>query len=297
MSVACERWVGTRRDCYIDPSSSLDHSRASSSSWLGCSTVRHWCCLLTFDPANMPFQNDVPEGSDTFRWQLWEEIAQVDLAENMGQGKIPWYTHRLIHRKRVTSELHDSYFRLMTIKHAIPKIEWAIELLYNSVETGSQWVVDQRGRRQNVGEKATTQQKESSGLSLEIRPVGEKMLEWEHFPERLGPQDPGWAAQGNENDTQRCPEGLVRSIRCSLCSVHNSLSHATFQIKWEVYFLMKSSLVFIHCVNMYSACICVYLHIYYVEYTRIERPKPSVCKLVLTFQSQLSRGRPVYIIS
>ena len=41
--------------------------------------------------------------------------------------KIPWYSHRLTHRRRVTSELHDSYFRLMTIKHAISKIEWAIE--------------------------------------------------------------------------------------------------------------------------------------------------------------------------
>ena len=40
--------------------------------------------------------------------------------------KFPWYTHRLMHRKRVTCELHDSYFRLMTIKHAIPKIEWAL---------------------------------------------------------------------------------------------------------------------------------------------------------------------------
>ena len=48
-----------------------------------------------------------------------------------------------MHRKRVTCELHDSYFRLMTIKHAIPKIEWAIELLYNSVKTGSQLVGDQ----------------------------------------------------------------------------------------------------------------------------------------------------------
>ena len=42
-----------------------------------------------------------------------------------------------MYRKRVTCELHDSYFRLMTIKHAIPTIEWAIEwaieLLYNSV--------------------------------------------------------------------------------------------------------------------------------------------------------------------
>ena len=62
-----------------------------------------------------------------------------------------------MHRKRVTCELHDGYFRSMTIKHAIPKlvevthpdgklwgdIEWAIELSYNSVETGSQLVGDQ----------------------------------------------------------------------------------------------------------------------------------------------------------
>ena len=49
------------------------------------------------------------------------------LANEMGRGKkCPWYTHRLTHRKRVTSELHDSYFRLMTFKHAISKIEWAL---------------------------------------------------------------------------------------------------------------------------------------------------------------------------
>ena len=72
----------------------------------------------------------------------------------MGQGKIPWYSHKLMYRKRVTCELHDSYFRSMTIKHAIPRttegthpdgqlwgnIEWVIELLYNSVKTGSQLV-------------------------------------------------------------------------------------------------------------------------------------------------------------
>ncbi len=52
----------------------------------------------------------------------------------------------------MTSELHDSYFRLITIKPAIPKtaevthsygqlwgdIVWVIKLLYNSVKTGSQ---------------------------------------------------------------------------------------------------------------------------------------------------------------
>ena len=45
--------------------------------------------------------------------------------------KFTWYTHRLMHRKRVTCELHDSYFDLMTIKHAISKIEWAIEWVLN----------------------------------------------------------------------------------------------------------------------------------------------------------------------
>ena len=54
------------------------------------------------------------------------------LADEMGRGKkFPWYTHRLMHRKRVTCELHDSYFRLMTIKHAISKTEWAIEWALN----------------------------------------------------------------------------------------------------------------------------------------------------------------------
>ena len=48
------------------------------------------------------------------------------LADEMGRAKkFPWYTNRLMHRKRVTCELHDSYFRLMTIKHSILKIEWA----------------------------------------------------------------------------------------------------------------------------------------------------------------------------
>ena len=156
----------------------------------------------------MPFQSDAPEGSDTFRGQLWEKIAKADLADEMGQGKSPWYTHRLMHRKKVTCKLHDSYFRLMTIKHAIPNIEWAIELLCNSVETGSQWVGTQRSWRQDVVEKATNRQKGPSGPQCVWRPVGEKMLEWEHFPERLGPQTSGWAAQENENDTRRCPEGL-----------------------------------------------------------------------------------------
>ena len=60
------------------------------------------------------------------------------LADEMGRGKkFPWYTHRLTHRKRVTCELHDSYFRWMTIKHAISKIKLAIEWALNYYITQS----------------------------------------------------------------------------------------------------------------------------------------------------------------
>ena len=77
-----------------------------------------------------------------------KKLRRWDLVDEMGQGKkIPWYAHRLMHRKRVTCELHDSYFRLMTIKHDILKIEWAIEWALNYYITQSrQEVRDQLER-------------------------------------------------------------------------------------------------------------------------------------------------------
>ncbi len=55
------------------------------------------------------------------------------LADEMGRAKIiPTVHYRVMHRKRVTSELPDSYFRLMTIKHSISKIQWAIMWALNN---------------------------------------------------------------------------------------------------------------------------------------------------------------------
>ena len=120
---------------------------------------------------NMPFQR---RGSCIFHWhgRAWLTIWD--------RGKIPRYSHRLMHRKRVTRELHDSYFRSMTIKHAIPRtaevthpdgqlwgdIEWAIELLYNLVKTGSQlvWRRDPLVIRCRRG--SSTQQSGPPGLRL-----------------------------------------------------------------------------------------------------------------------------------
>ena len=82
-------------------------------------TGRKWHILMAVMRGN-------PVGGN---WLMkWDELK-----------KFPWYTHRLMHRKRVTCELHDSYFRLMTIKHSISKIEWAIVWALNYYITQSRW--------------------------------------------------------------------------------------------------------------------------------------------------------------
>ena len=86
-----------------------------------CST----CCILVFDPA----KNAIPRWCTGRKWHI---LMAVMKGNRVGGNwlmkwdevkKFPWYTHRLMHRKRVTCELHDSHFRLMTIKNAISKIE------------------------------------------------------------------------------------------------------------------------------------------------------------------------------
>ena len=98
------------------------------------------------------------------------------LADEMGRAKkFPWYTHRLTHRKRVTCELHESYFRWMTINHAIPKIKWAIEWALNYYITQSRLKFDfefqleiRRGKRRDVVGKATPSRWGPSGTPMEF---------------------------------------------------------------------------------------------------------------------------------
>ena len=66
-----------------------------------------------------------------------------------------------MHRKRVTSELHDSYFRLMTIKHSISKIHkaivWALSYYLTQVSLGPRAVASRLpdSQRPDVVGKAT----------------------------------------------------------------------------------------------------------------------------------------------
>ena len=121
-----------------------------------------------------------------------------------------------------------------------------------------------RGRLNDYKTRWRQEVRVGDQMSLETRSVGEKMLEWEHVPERLGPQAPGWAAQENENDTRWYPEGLGRSICCSLCSVFNSLSHPAFQIKSEVYFSKNSVARRYYCVMILHAYVDVYVLCVYI---------------------------------
>ena len=131
----------------------------------------------------------------------------------MGQGKSPLYTHRLMHRKRVTSELHVSYFRLMKIKHAIPKIEWAIEWaieqLYNSVRTGSQRVGGQTIWRSDELEKRCGRKSHHSADGvwrsdqLVIRCSRESQQRVQHID--LISQASGWAS--GEQERHRAMSG------------------------------------------------------------------------------------------
>ena len=68
----------------------------------------------------------------------------------------------------------------------------------------------------------------------------------------------GWAALENEKDTTLMVIRVGVNI-LQFCSASNSLSHTTFQIKWEVYFskrLCRSSLL----CRYDSVCICIYAY-------------------------------------
>ena len=82
-----------------------------------------YCYILTFWPglkchSKVMHRKEVTHSNGSYE----RKSRGRKLADEMGRAKkFPWYTHRLMH-----CELHDSYFRLMTIKHSISAIEWAL---------------------------------------------------------------------------------------------------------------------------------------------------------------------------
>ena len=93
-------------------------------SWFVC---RH---SVIFWPSTRP-KNTTPRWYTGRKWHITMASNRKRSrgrikAYDMGQDEGPIVPLTVMHRKRVTSELHDSYFRLMTIKHSFSKIQWAI---------------------------------------------------------------------------------------------------------------------------------------------------------------------------
>ena len=190
--------------------------------------ARKECYILTFDPAQNAIQGDAPEEGDTFQWPVIKRDRVGGLRLIIwDKVKVPLCHYRVIHRKRVTCELHDSYFRLMTIKHAISKIEWTIEWALNY------YIAQTRQKSRQL--EFEFQLEARCGRETHTRPKGlEALMNW--GPEKLlircskGSQHPAeWTPeppvehQENEKDT------TLMAIRVGVkiyqfCSVSRSLS-------------------------------------------------------------------------
>ena len=137
--------------------------------------------------------------------------------------KIPWYSHRLMHQKRVTSELHDSYFRLMTIKHVISKIEWALN--YYITHSRCSWVEFEFQLGWRCVRGSHTRPK---GLGALMNWGPEKMLircskESHHSAEWT----PGPPVEHQENEEDTTLTAIRVGVKIfQFCSVSSSLSHA-----------------------------------------------------------------------
>ena len=147
--------------------------------------ITHICYILTFWPGQKCHSKVMQRKEVTHSNGSYERKSHGrKLADEMGRAKkFPWYTHRLIHRKRMTSELYDSYFRLMTIKHSISKIESASNDYITQLSSTSQLSSTASCSRVGDGVRRDVVGKTTSGrggpreprVSLGTREVADKM--------------------------------------------------------------------------------------------------------------------------
>ena len=118
----------------------------------------------------------------------------------------------------------------MTIKHAIPKIEWAMELLYNSLKTGSQLVWSTVWRPDPL-----------------VTRCGRDSQHPEEWALRPPVEQPGERERHNADGYKSGGQYVA-----VLFALQLPLTHATFKIKCEVYF-SKNCVARLHDESAYDA--------------------------------------------
>ena len=156
--------------------------------------------------------------------------------------KVPLCQYRLMHRKRVTCELHDSYFRLMTIKHSISKIQWTIVWVLNY------YLTQLSSTSQGSCQEGSRQLETRCGKESHTRPRGPSVTPME------------WTPALGEQERHKVTVITVGSRNYSLCSVSSSLSLGTLEqpfralaIKWEVKYIYKE--VFMRRLLLRPSCV------------------------------------------
>ena len=174
----------------------------------------------------MLFQGDAPEGRETFQWPVIERDRVGGLRLIIwDKVKVPLCLYWVMHRKRVTSELHDSYFRLMTIKHSISKIEWASNDYITQLSSTASWVADSwRRDRRGVVRKATPGRRGPRETWLNWGP--EKMLiRFSKGSQHPAEWDLGLRLNSPGERERHNAEGYKFGVKIlQLCSISSSLS-------------------------------------------------------------------------
>ena len=132
-----------------------------------------------------------------------------------------------MHRKRVTSELHDSYFRSITITHAIPKIvEVTDPDRQISEEIAEAWRRVHLTTWEFEGNKRPPNWRE--GQASRFGEGGRRVVVRKGSTQQSGLQGCSAAALENVKDTTLTAISL--GSKCySLCSVSSSLSLANLE--------------------------------------------------------------------
>ena len=141
-----------------------------------------------------------------------------------------------MHRKRVTCELHDSHFHLMTIKHAISKIEWAIEWALNYYITQSRQksrtvaVTVGDGAIDECGKESHTRPRGPSETLMEFGGPEKLLIRCSKESQHPAEWTPGPPLEHQENEKDTMLTAIRVGVKIfQFCSVSSSLSRANLE--------------------------------------------------------------------
>ena len=239
----------------------------------GIDNLQWFCCILTFDTAKYA----IPKWCTGRKWH-------IPMASNRKKSRMRiWLT------KWDKVKAHDTFIDRCTGRErplncmAVISAWWRSNMPFQRLggrlnyyitrweRKSESWRADELETR--CGRESHTRPKAPSGprWSLETRwwqDAVEKARTQQSGPLDLRLSSPGEWERHNADGHKSGGQCIAVLFGLQTPSHSKTLSNpfGTLTIKWEVHiFLKKSSLIFIHCVSMYSACICVYKHIYYVS--------------------------------